>query len=140
MRQTPDSCLWLLWIPFRTSVCSGMGGDADGASSLIVGLPGRSPGESLHAELTSGSLLLSISGPGIEAVSTTARGMRCISQVGGWLGRPTGDNSAQQPRLPTSAALPWAVASAAAHMHHLHLPRFLPPVFLSCPALPCSAS
>jgi hypothetical protein len=58
-----------------------MGGGTDGASSLIVGLPGRPPSDALHAAITSGTLLLSISGPGVEAEPITARGMRCISQV-----------------------------------------------------------
>jgi hypothetical protein len=60
-----------------------MGGSTDhAASSLLVGLPGRLPGQPLHAEVTSGTLLIGISGPGVEAVPMTSRGMRCISQVG----------------------------------------------------------
>ena len=57
-----------------------MGGDADGGPSLIAGLPGRGADQPLHAELTSGTLLLAISGPGVVAVPLSARGMRCISQ------------------------------------------------------------
>lgn len=48
---------------------------------MLVGLPGRLPGQPLHAEVTSGTLLLSISGPGVESVPLTARGMECISSV-----------------------------------------------------------
>ena len=73
--------------PFApTRARSGMGGGTDGTPSLLVGLAGRSPDRALHADVTTGSLLLAISGPGVEAVPLTARGMRCISQVGGSLG------------------------------------------------------
>ena len=58
-----------------------MGGGADGGPALLVGLPGRSPHDPLHAEVTNGSLLICLSGPCIESVQLSTRGMRCISQV-----------------------------------------------------------
>lgn len=62
------------------TVCGGMGGGTDGGPSLLVGLPGRSADQPLHAVVTSGTLAISISGPGVESVPLAARGMRCISQ------------------------------------------------------------
>lgn len=69
-----------------------MGGGIDGGPSLLVGLPGRAPGQPLHAEVTSGTLLLSLSGPGLKTEPVTARGMRCISQA-----RAVGGGGGQQP-------------------------------------------
>lgn len=64
-----------------------MGGTADGAAPLLVGLPGRAPGQALHADAVHGTLVVAISGPGVEAVPLACRGMRCISQASGcWLG------------------------------------------------------
>lgn len=63
------------------TVVGGMGGGTDGGPSLLVGLPGRGKGEPLHASVTSGTVLLGISGPGVETIPLTARGMRCISQA-----------------------------------------------------------
>lgn len=79
-----------------------MGGGTDGTSSLLVGLPGRTAEQKLHAEVTSGTLLLSISGPGIEAMPLTARGMRCISQASGAGSAGAGSNSL----LPPNASIP----------------------------------
>lgn len=66
--------------------CSGMGGTTDGTAPVLVGLPGRSPGQSLHADAVHGTLVIAISGPGVEAVPLTCRGMRCISQARGHVG------------------------------------------------------
>lgn len=62
------------------TLCGGMGGGTDGSPALLVGLPGRGPSDALHAEVTSGTLAVAISGPGVESVPVSARGMRCISQ------------------------------------------------------------
>ncbi|KAI7839029.1 hypothetical protein COHA_007171 [Chlorella ohadii] len=57
----------------------GMGGTAEGADPVLVGLPGRAPGKPLHADAVHGTLVIAISGPGVEAVPMACRGMRCIS-------------------------------------------------------------
>ncbi len=46
---------------------------------MLVGLPGRAPGKPLHADAVHGTLVIAISGPGVEAVPMACRGMRCIS-------------------------------------------------------------
>lgn len=74
--------------------CSGMGGGTDGSPALLVGLPGRGPSDALHAEVTSGTLAVAISGPGVESVPVSARGMRCISQASVAGGREGGAGSA----------------------------------------------
>ncbi|PRW58162.1 F-box only 22-like isoform B [Chlorella sorokiniana] len=61
-------------------VFGGMGGTADGAPPVLVGLPGRSPKQALHADAVHGTLVVAISGPGVSVVPLATRGMRCISQ------------------------------------------------------------
>lgn len=103
-----------------------MGGGADGPPCLLVGLPGRGPDQPLHAEVTSGSLLLSISGPGVEVFPLAARGMRCISQVR--LASPCCAHSTTLPRSgPACPACSWRPSQHTRQTHTSpHLPSSIP--------------
>lgn len=119
------------------TVVGGMGGSTDGTPSLLVGLPGRQPGQALHANVTSGSLLLAISGPGVEAVPLTARGMRSISQVGGWVGCGARQARMGRGRGPCNGVTrgrgPSLTQARAASKRHPACPPLAPP-----PALPAA--